>query len=81
MRNTYEVKRSREATAFTETVKTFTNKREALRLFARLVRDNKHTLKVGKPGESGYNDALGWDFSVYSPQTDEWVAAAGPFDN
>ncbi len=79
MRNTYEVMRSRDATAFTETIETFTSKREALRMFARLVRDNKHALKVGKPGEAGYNDAVGWDFGVYNPQNDEWVAAAGPF--
>lgn len=79
MRNTYEVIRSRDSTTFTETVETFTNKREALRMFARLVRENKHALKVGRSSGAGYNDAVGWDFGVYNPQNDEWVAAAGPF--
>lgn len=79
MKTAYTVNRSSEKGCFAETVETFGRKRDALAFMRKLARENKHTLRVSAKNSAAYNDALGWDFSVYETLGGSLVDAVGPF--
>lgn len=73
----YEVYASCDAKCYTEVVFASGSRRDALRVFRKLVRQNKADLTASNSATR--NDARGRDFSVLDTVEDEWIAAAGPF--